>query len=92
MTTTTYTRDDVKMCTCAQCGAECISFGERYVAESHGITDLPVLIGGRIGDRPYCVHCVAVRRPPQRTDPSWQGNDSPWQQNAIRDMEDGGGT
>jgi len=50
-------------------------------------------VAGRIteGARsvPYCSACLTVRQAPTRTDPSYQNDQSPWLQNAVRAMEDG---
>lgn len=80
-------RDDVKLVNCAQCGCELL--GESM----HGIVNPSEcgrpFVGGRINGRPYCNDCLRV--PTLRgwysgpQDEDWD----PWQQNAVRQLEDG---
>ena len=64
---------ELLVCNCANCGCLLIAASER----------------GRLPNPPPpdCPACLSVRKPPQK--PATKDPDSPWQQNAIRDMEEG---
>lgn len=74
-------RPIVKVCNCAECGQELRSFwlnGQRI-----GTT-----VAGRIKGRPYCLLCLTVHPPPPGLVRGAEEPD-PWQENAIRILEDG---
>lgn len=69
--------EDVKVCNCANCGKELI------VREK--ISD----VAGRIKGRPYCSGCLEAHKPPAGFYGSLLDDTGPWQDIAIRRMEDG---
>ncbi len=82
-------RDDLRYCNCAQCGVELLgeSMGNRVLAMALGL-EQEQMVKGRILGRPFCGSCLVVRKPPpSAATPEEDGG--PWQQNAIRDMEEG---
>ena len=76
------TGDDLLLVNCAQCGLEMLGETHRYLAKKRS---LPA-IAGRLNGRPFCCKCIAVRKPPNKAATRDDGP-SPWQENAIRDME-----
>lgn len=79
----------VKVCNCAECGQEMLGNGQQRLtsimnkAEKEQIPK--VRVSGRIAGRPYCSSCLTVRRPVGGRSIR---DDSPWQQNAVRALEE----
>jgi hypothetical protein len=87
--------DSLRYCSCADCGAELLATDPanlRLAKLVFSDSDMPPTDWERLGKRPYCRGCAAPRRIPGgrggrgRDDPA---GPSPWQENAIRDMEGG---
>lgn len=84
--------EDLKYCNCAQCGAELLGESRCNVERAmlwYSPTDFPPVVAGRVLGRPYCRACLSPKRPP----PPWRGtkdDESPWGENAVRHLEDGG--
>lgn len=82
---------ELRYCNCAEC--ECLLLGDshapwyaRLSAKEQG--KLPPLVFTRVKGRPYCITCGMRSLPPPL--PATREDDgSPWQQNAVREMEDG---
>lgn len=68
--------DDVKVCNCAECGKE-------LFFRSSGSQ-----VAGRIKGRPYCENCLETHSPPPGISGPMEDT-GPWQDIAIRNMEDG---
>ena len=84
--------DDVGLCNCASCRCELLGERTRLLLDDGVIRThaaLPPDVGGRIMDRPYCVPCLAVNKSPAGDNASWWSEPSPWQENAVRELEDG---
>lgn len=82
------TEDDVRVCDCAGCGCEMVSQDECLRVPAELIAGR-VVVACRLAGRPYCSPCSEVKVIPcGRGDPGWLTNDSPYQQNAIRHLED----
>ena len=79
------TRDDLLVVNCAQCNVELV--GERHKEYARQFNMLAV--AGRAGGRPYCPGCFLVR-PKTVGGRGTPDGGSPYQENAIRHMEDGG--
>jgi len=76
----------MKLCNCALCEVVLLGESMRGVEIAGGQPDHEY-VAGRIHDRPYCEECLEVRQPTAL--PATMEDDSgPWQQNAIRDMEE----
>ena len=90
------TRDEVKLCNCAGCDIELLGESMTPAAlrglSAEAIAGLPDRVKGRIWGRPYCGECLATRRKRiggGRCLGRCGGPDeNPWQQNAVRDLED----
>lgn len=80
--------DDLLVCDCAQCGRELLA---RSMIPHFGPDDRPPMpfVAGRLNGRPYCPGCFEPRViPPGRPTPL-DDDGGPWQQNAVRDLEEG---
>lgn len=81
---------DVKLCDCAECGKELL--GSSMFCQLRELSDeqrqnLPSLVVGRIKGRPYCATCLNLcKLPPGRG--TREDDGGPWQQNAVRQLED----
>jgi len=76
------------MCNCAGCGAELL--GESMLPMHDKIASMVVgervYVRGRVKGRPYCAACLEAKLiPPGRATPDEY---NPWQENAVRAMED----
>lgn len=85
-------RPDVKVQNCAECRRLCLGYSFRLwyfnlpPAEQR---ELPEPTAAIILGRPYCAACSAVReRTGGRAGPL-EEDGGPWQQNAVRALEDG---
>lgn len=90
--------EEIKMCNCAGCHCELL--GESMESWWHTLSPaqkkkLPRLVKGRILGRPYCTWCLEYRNPLTSASAGKVGarnmateDDNPWQQNAVREMED----
>lgn len=76
--------DDARMCNCAECGRELLAKEDAWRIKE-GMRKMNV-VAGRMHGRPYCHTCLTVRRPPPS--PATPDDISPYQENAIRDLED----
>lgn len=77
---------DIRVCNCCNCGHECVSVEQAAVLTAEQLKPYR-LLRGRIAGRPYCSVCLVVRRPPERT-ATREDDGGPWQQNAVRDLEE----
>jgi hypothetical protein len=84
----------IKLVNCANCrqeavGLSCIAAWEAMSIAQREQESLPVdrSVGGHIHGRPWCNDCLR-RRPHQDLGGGGIGDPSPWQENAIREMED----
>lgn len=85
---------DIRYCNCAGCGTELLGDSSENLAIAlryYRFSDLPRMVTGRIMGRPYCLNCLQVRKIPSRPATFDKDGSSPYQDNAIRDMEDGRG-
>lgn len=85
--------DDVKLCNCAECGCELL--GESMVIWLGSLTEkdqreLPGLVYCRVWGRPYCMEC-AERQSRTSLSATREEDGGPWQQNAVRALEDAAG-
>lgn len=81
--------EDVKLCNCAECGCELLGDSMRVWYFSHSEDkrkQLPQLVYLHLNGRPYCMGCSRKKPPPQRK--GTRNDISPWQENAIRHLED----
>ena len=77
-------------CNCAGCHKELLgdSFRGWYHQQTQAKQEkLAPPVAGRIHGRPYCSLCLKSLYPSEGKS-GRKEDDSPWQQNAIRDMED----
>lgn len=86
--------DEIKICNCSVCGRETVgeTTWRSMPSQTRGHDVLQMGFqpwGGRINNRPMCGPCLAISRPSDRPrkGKSCGEEDSPYQQNAIRDME-----
>lgn len=76
-------------CDCAQCGEILLAKG---TAEPHTQDETLSTLAGRIRGRPYCAECLKVGTngiSGIRGGRSGSSEPSPWNENAVRAMEDG---
>jgi hypothetical protein len=84
-------RDDWLMCNCSQCGVELLAQSMRATLAAGVLTiDDPGFVAGRIFGRPFCAGCLRVRPIPAGAGKA-EDDGGPWQQNAVKDMENAAG-
>lgn len=81
---------EIKLCNCTGCGKEllgesCSWWASLLPADKR--QKFPPSVRGRILGRPYCRDCLESPRPAPKA--VTKDDESPWQANAIRDMEEG---
>ncbi len=90
-------RDNLKFCNCAECGIELLGDRHKDLPWQTILAErLPQSVFERVNDRPYCLTCYlridnlrSVSRYYARpVNCKYVGEDSPWQQNAIKSWED----
>ncbi len=87
--------DTVRIANCATCNRAVARRSDIAACRDAGARTMPARLGGRIHSRPYCEICLNTANHGDRrgTPPrNWQTDDDPGQQNAVRDMEEGGTT
>ncbi len=72
---------------CAECGMELVGERSAVSVPRPWPSDLPPAVRGRIMGRPYCSGCLTCRVPPARATTT-EDDGGPWQQNAVREMEE----
>jgi hypothetical protein len=80
--------DDVKVSNCSICIYEMVSH-ETFSLLTVAQRKRYLIKGGYIGGRPCCVKCLAPKRRSSKdyTKRSLPSDINPWQENAIRDLE-----
>lgn len=81
-------REDWKLVNCAECGVELLGDSMRDT-DVYMLQDRPHFIAARILGRPFCPVCMNTRKPPPGSSSGPLEDTSPWQQNALRNWEDG---
>jgi hypothetical protein len=80
-------RGDWLMCNCAECEVGLLGESMKRFAVVREAVARPEFVAGRINGRPYCLACLTVRQPATGRPAIGEDGDSPWQQNATRQLE-----
>lgn len=80
----------IKFCECTQCGERLLGDSPANLQFAEGFYDSKncELVAARVLGHPYCRKCLRVKRP-NNSSATMDPDPSPYQENAIRDMEDG---
>ncbi len=90
--------DTVRVANCATCNRAVARRSDIAACRDAGARTMPARLGGRVMGRPFCEVCLNTancgerRGTPPKEESHWQTDDDPGQQNAVRDMEEGGTT